>query len=206
VIANGYDETDLASCQPKQTDSQFITLSFIGMLGDHSLPKEFLKTLARLLESNPELANILCVNFIGNKSAQAECLLNDFKFQKNIKVIGHVSKIEALNLMAESDALLVLAGKGMESYIPGKLFDYLSLKKPILYFGAKGEASTIVEQLGAGFSIVDGDKEGMCEFFNMLTQQKFIIEESTIDNWLKDYTRSFLAHKLYEELSVLVEN
>jgi len=205
VLANGYDESDLASCMVSNTENKYFTLSFIGVLGDHSLPKEFISALGVLLESNPQLKKVLRVQFIGNKSAQAESILNNFKFQKNIKIIGHVAKIEALNLMSESDALLVLAGKGMKDYIPGKLFDYLSLKKPILYFGEQGEASAIVDSLEAGFSISDGDLQGLADCLNKLAQKELVIDESKIDMWIKNYTRSHLANKLYKELTGLIE-
>ncbi len=206
VIANGFEESDfidITNTTPRKNN--YFTLSFIGNLGQHALPDKFLHHLEELLTESPELINRLRIVFAGNKSEKASVLLNNFKFPQVIEQFDHMSKSEAVRMMNQSDALLILAGQGMSSYIPGKLFDYLASKKPILFFGETGEASNIINQLNAGLVVEPGNHTLFNQHITDLINKTVMVDKVCIDNWLPLYSRKALAETLFNTLNQLIE-
>jgi hypothetical protein len=204
LVANGFEEKNVTNAEAKNMDKKYCSISFVGVLSDHSLPEDSLNNLEKIFENNNDILSSLRINFIGNKSEKAEALLKNFKYPQSINVIAHVSKNEAVDLMSRSDGLLILAGKGMKGYIPGKLFDYLSINKPIVYFGEQGEASGIVDKLNVGFSIDGNDIGGLESALLTIVKDELVIDNRVVNDWLKNYTRSHLAEKLYLELTNLI--
>jgi len=209
VISNGYAEEDLAYVLNQGkiysiTANQRFTISYLGALGEHSAPDKFLANLREILDECPDLAGQLQINFVGSKSLEILEVLENFKYQDAISISPHVNKAAALEIMFNSDALLILAAAGMKSYIPGKLFDYLSIKKPVVYYGEIGEASAIIAKLNAGFSVEIGDKEALKQALLALLHNQLKVDEHMIDDWLVDYTRNNLAKKLFEKLNTLL--
>lgn len=199
VIANGYEAGDFITNEniDRRGPNKKFVLSFIGNLSQHSSPEVFLKNLELVLEVDPSLSKKIEIIFAGNKSPDALSLIENFKFNEIIKTINHLAKNEAISLMTQSDALLILAGKGMNSYIPGKLFDYLAAKKPILYYGEKSEATAIINSLNAGYAVSQDNANDLSLAIRKLINKDLIIDEVKINDWLKSYDRSFLANKLF---------
>ena len=64
-----------------------------------------------------------------------------------------------MQYLQQSDILLLVNGTKEESkiFIPGKLFDYMAAKKPILFIG-EGQPAEIVKYVNAGYvSSHDGE-------------------------------------------------
>lgn len=199
VIANGYEAGDFITnenIEQIEKNKKFV-LSFIGNLSQHSSPEVFLKNLELSLEIEPTLSENIEIIFAGNKSPDALSLIENFKFNEIIKTVNHLAKNEAVSLMTQSDALLILAGKGMSSYIPGKLFDYLAAKKPILYYGEMGEATAIINSLNAGYAVSPDNGNDLSLAIRKLINKDLIIDEVKVNDWLKSFDRSFLANKLF---------
>jgi glycosyltransferase involved in cell wall biosynthesis len=206
VISNGYEDGDLSVLPFNQaTPTHAFTLSFIGNLTAHSLPNHFLHDLEKIFSKYPDLADKIDLVFAGNKSKDAIEAINSFPYKKSVISLDHMPKNQALELMHRSDALLILAGEGMKSYIPGKLFDYVAAKKPILYFGEQGEVTSIINQLGIGFSVAPGNIDTLGAHLLCLLRKEFSIDDDAVKEWLKSHTRRALAKKLFNELDSLLE-
>jgi len=206
IIANGFESDDFSTENSLQKSSTYFTLAFIGNLSHHSLPDNFFKNLENLFSKRPELTDKIRIIFAGNKSPESCTLIDNFKFKQIIETHNHLSKENAVQLMKESNALLLLAGKGMSGYIPGKLFDYLASYRPILFYGELGEASSIIENLNAGIVISYSDTTDKLEkAIDSLLYKDIHLDKIKIDAWLSSYERSALATELYLELDTLTD-
>jgi glycosyltransferase involved in cell wall biosynthesis len=109
-------------------------------------------------------------------------------------------------MIRSADVLLLLTPRGMERYIPAKLFDYLAADRPILVHGAKGEASDIVTQLGAGLFVPQGDPAAMSRALHEIREgpgQRW--QTAPRGAWMRDHTRQALAREFFRKLDGLVQ-
>lgn len=70
---------------------------------------------------------------------------------------------DALRTMAAMDALLLVNSPDPadQIFVPGKLYDYLMARRPVLFLGERGDAWRIVEETsGAGWCFTYADTEG----------------------------------------------
>ncbi|MFN4065410.1 MAG: hypothetical protein ACK4JA_14520, partial [Parazoarcus communis] len=112
----------------------------------------------------------------------------------------HVDKRTANQLMMESDALLLISAEGLERYLPGKLFDYVASRRPILVAGQPGESANVVKLLHAGLHIRDAS-----ELISALeTPSRWSNPDSPlVSSWLNDHRRDVLAARLFSLLESL---
>jgi glycosyltransferase involved in cell wall biosynthesis len=201
LIPNGWDEEDFnaAQCSPFSTQEksrrEMYTLSHIGTLGWHSLPHDFLQQLAEIFRCFPDMRKRLRIQFIGVRIQEAETAIKDFPFQDNLHIVDHVDKQAANRLMMESDALLLIYPHGFERYRPGRLFDYVAARRPILVHGVKGEATQVVDQLGIGLHAGNTDElhRALTAFLSSPPRQA----SEEVSTWLHQHRRDMAAEKLF---------
>ncbi len=177
-------------------------ISYTGNLSPYTRPGNFLTLLARLLERRDDLRERVKLRFVGDVLPAERSVLNAFPFQDRIEILEHVPRPEAIRYMRESDLLLILAEPELARYRPGKLYDYLAAGPPLLVYGHRGEASDLVERLGAGVFVPEGDEgalwhllDGLCKGTDALPARS-----PEIDAWLQRHTRPALAADLFDLL------
>jgi len=206
VIPNGWEANDVDGTVSVNSQEKIrkekVIISFIGQMATHSFPIEFLKTLQELLSKNELAKDKLLVRFIGRKPQEALDILKAFPFPSNIEILDQVTKPEALNCMKDSDALLIFSTPDLARYRPGKLYDYIASGTPIVIFGAKGEASELVENLGVGVHISEKDKDGFNVLLESLMSHDRVIEvnKDVVNKWLIEHSRESLALSLFSKL------
>lgn len=205
LIPNGWDVDDFdaagsEACQKPLVGSDIFQLSHIGTLAGHNLPGNFLSNVEQAFDMLPVLRERLRIRFVGRRSPEAENELHRFAYQDNLEIIDHVDKRTANRLMMESDALLLISAEGLERYLPGKLFDYVASRRPILVAGQPGESANVVKLLHAGLHIRDAS-----ELVSALeTPSRWSNPDSSlVSSWLNDHRRDVLAAKLFSLLESL---
>ncbi len=136
VITNGYDTTTIPSVS---LDVDF-TISHIGSLLAGRNPKMFWKAIADLIQENSAFAERLSIQLVGAVSTTVLESIRSFGLGKYLKLQGYVSHLEALELQRKAQLLLLIEIDSPETrcIIPGKLFEYMNAKRPILAFGPQG--------------------------------------------------------------------
>ncbi len=205
VLPNGWEASDFETgCAPAEGAAEGrLTIAHVGNLAGHAAPDMFLNTLAQLLHDQPEWQQRLNLQMVGRRSREANAALAAFPFPELIECIDHVPKREANQRMAGSDALLLLAAPELERYFPSKLFDYLAARRPILVYGAEGEASAAVGKLQAGICCPAGDKLALLDALETLTAKRQPAPAALLDPWLIEHRRDLLAQRLFALLDTL---
>ena len=129
-ITNGFDYI----IKENNLDNKF-SISHIGSLYHERNPKFLWDSLEELFEGS--FKKDLQINFIGNTSEKIKKELSRRKFHNHVRFYDYVDYNRALELMCSSQALLMIEVNDEESSyaIPGKLFDYLNSKRPIISIG-----------------------------------------------------------------------
>ena len=145
-ITNGFDYIN----KEINLDKKF-SISHVGSLYPERNPKFLWDVLEELFDGS--LFSDLQLNFIGNTSEKIKKELSKRKFKKSIKFYDYVDYNKATELMFSSQVLLMVEVNDEESSyaIPGKLFDYLNSKRPIISIGpADSEVAQILNNTASG--------------------------------------------------------
>ena len=194
-ITNGFDYI----IKENNLDNKF-SISHIGSLYPERNPKFLWDSLEELFEGS--FKKDLQINFIGNTSEKIKKELIRRKFHNHVRFYDYVDYNRALELMCSSQALLMIEVNDEESSyaIPGKLFDYLNSKRPIISIGPNiSEVSEILNNTNSGKFFNYHDKRNLKLYINQLYKSykngtNIISDKSKIDM----FKRINLTKKLSE--------
>ncbi|WP_310991788.1 glycosyltransferase family 4 protein [Aequorivita marina] len=158
VITNGYDVSLAAS---SKRDTKF-SISHIGSLLSERNPKVLWEVIAEICKENPSFKNDLTLKFAGAVSEEVKKSITNFGLADNCKFLGYVSHSEAIKLQKDSQILLLVEIDSPETraIIPGKIFEYLAAKRPIIALGPnESDIEGIITETNAGtfFSYSEAD-------------------------------------------------
>ncbi len=159
VITNGYD----GEVKESVLDEKF-TISHIGSLLTDRNPTILWEALRELCNENAEFKAQLAIQLIGVVGDGVKESLQKHQLAEYIHDYGYVSHEQVVTLQAKSQLLLLLEIDSPETkgIIPGKLFEYLNAKRPILAFGPENwEAAAIVQETKAGASFTPKQKANL---------------------------------------------
>jgi glycosyltransferase involved in cell wall biosynthesis len=199
VIPNGWDSDDfkqngtLGLSQILSEQKYYI--SFVGGLGDHKI-REFFYNLESILNKRSDIRDKLYFLFVGNKAVIANEYISNFPFKECIGTIDYVPKENAIQIMKNSTALLLLYDRNFQRYIPGRVYDYLAAGSPILIIGEEGEAVNLIKSLNAGIFIHESDTNALEKALDLIISGKYILmNNSSKESWLFNNTREMMARK-----------
>lgn len=154
VVANGFDPADLAGLKPMQLRGPSIV--HCGSLNEIRSPDPFLRGFARFKATN---AAPVHAHFFGPFPDGSRELLKRLGLEDSVILHPSVSHREALAAQLAADVLLLIQSKeiGGDTAIPGKLYEYLAARRPILVVASSGPAATLVGSLNAGL-VADPDR------------------------------------------------
>ncbi len=197
VITNGYDG-EIASSY--KLDSKF-TIAHIGSLLSGRNPMNLWKVLSNLLRENEDFKKALQLRFIGVVSEEILASISEAGLQEYIEIVGYVTHYDALAYQKSSQVLLLVEIDSVDTIgiIPGKLFEYMAAKRPILGIGPKNwEVAGIVKETKTGQMFDYSDdielKNVLLSWFQQFQQGELQISSGSI----KQYSRRELTRKLVE--------
>ncbi len=194
-ITNGFDYIN----KEINLDKKF-SISHVGSLYPERNPKFLWDILEEVFDDS--LLSDLQINFIGNTSKKIKTELINRKFKKCIKFYDYVSYNKATELMCSSQVLLMVEVNDEESSyaIPGKLFDYLNSKRPIISIGpAVSEVAHILNSTNSGkffnYNEVYSLKSHIKKLYDRFKNDS---NNSNNDHSIEKYNRKNLTRKLAE--------
>jgi hypothetical protein len=154
LITNGYinnfNNTKLT--QRNSNRSKKILVGYFGLISDQSGGYRDIKILYNIFKNDLFLQNKYIFYFFGNNTISKTSIKNFsiFKFKKNIPYKN------VLSVMRQMDYLLCLHTERNTSkeVITGKLYEYISSKRPIIFISAGDtEGGEIVKKYRLGYSL-----------------------------------------------------
>ena len=149
VITNGYDSSEENS---SELDKKF-TLAHIGSLLSGRNPENLWMVLKELCSENEEFKRDLILNFVGTVSKDVVDSIKEHGLDSHLNLPGYVSHRKANHIQKSSQVLLLLEIDSAETkgIIPGKLFEYMAAKRPIIAIGPKHwDVENILKETDAG--------------------------------------------------------
>tara|TARA_B110000027_G_scaffold133808_1_gene163397 strand:- start:74 stop:1354 length:1281 start_codon:yes stop_codon:yes gene_type:complete len=199
VITNGYDFEIIKN---SKLDSKF-TLSHIGSLLEGRNPHVLWKIISEMVNQSTEFSEAFQLNLIGHVSESVLDSIKFFGLDGYTRQMGYVSHSEALLYQKNTQLLLLIEEDSKETQyiIPGKLFEYMASKRPIIALGPK--ESDIQDILvstcsGAYFKYTDAESLRICLISHFDAYKSNSLKVESIG--LEHYSRRRLTFKLSEKL------
>jgi len=198
VVHWGYDEDDFkhANFAPDWK----LTLTHVGLLGEDRNPENLFAAMQELNKELTDFKQLFRLRLVGEVDSKVKQTAEKYKVTELIEYIPQVPRNEALKYIINTQVLLLLlndAGNVM-GRIPGKFFEYLAAKRPILCLGVVGgDVDKIMQKTHAGVSINYADKQGikvqLLSFYDNY-KEAGIIESKTCH--IEEFTNKNLTKKI----------
>ncbi len=156
VITNGYDDSAIIA---NDQSSKFV-LAHIGSLLSDRDPQILWKVLADLAQENIEFSKDFILQLVGKVSSEVVESIKIAGLSDFLELSGYVSHQEAQQLQKQATALLLIEinATHTKGIIAGKLFEYLSARKPIIAIGpSDADVEAIIKETSSG-TFVDYDE------------------------------------------------
>ncbi len=207
AITNGFDTEDFMEIKPGEHDNKkHFTITHTGTLYKKRDPSNLLLSVSRLAKKGIISPGDFQLNFIGAisiKDVDIKKLISEYNIDRFVNIIPPVSHKESLKLLADSDVLLIIQ-PDTSCQIPGKMFEYIYLRKPILSLSHNGATSDIINKNKLGIVVSPEETDEIEKAILIFYEKKFHIKDNEIV--LDMYSGEKLTEKLSSVLSECVKN
>jgi len=196
VITNGYDPADVPS--PAAPVDEAFSLVHVGSLTATRNAPGLWKALALLCAQDPVFAAKLKLRFVGAVDHSVLASIAEAGLSEKVERVGPVSHAEAMRQMQQARVLLLLLNDtaNARGILTSKLFEYLSVGRPLLSIGPKD--GDVARVLGAERIVERGQEELSLSAIRALFER--VDAAAGVAN--AQYSRPALTGQLVEVLGV----
>ena len=164
VIYNGFDPEDFRF--EKFTGDGFFTISHYGAFNRDRNPSALWRALQKLKENSDDFARQLRIQLIGQTDETILKEIRECGLEENLRMEGHLPHKEGLQLLSGSQILLLPLNDApnVKGILPGKMYEYLALQRPILAIGpSDGDFAEILHSTRSGITCDFQEEEKMAD-------------------------------------------
>jgi glycosyltransferase involved in cell wall biosynthesis len=165
-VPNGWDpdlELEADSAELPELPGDRVLLVHTGKLSGPwgRDPGKLLEGLRRLLEHDPQARARIALVLAGRLDRDEQELIARSGLDDVVMHVGHLSRAQAMALQRRADALLLITSREVSWELPGKFFEYLGAKRPVLALAQGNEAARVVRKTGTGLTVAPDDPEAI---------------------------------------------
>ena len=148
VIRNGFDPADFSGHTCSESSTSRFEISCIGKFYDMVNPRIFFEAYSRFHDMHPEAF----LRLIGPRGRAVRQAAKDILTNGSWQECDRVNHDTALTIMRTSAVLLANVPCAEDTnWIPGKLYEYIAARRPILFIGPTvGDAAAIIRHTNSG--------------------------------------------------------
>lgn len=198
----GYDPEDYQDL-PFEKNTKF-SLSHIGILGYDRNPKIFFEAIQEICTELDGFDRDFELVLVGQVDYSVIEAYTSMGLDKYILLLGLVPRKEALEIIASSTILLLLLNQqeNAKGRVPGKLFEYLAVRKTIFCLGAaKGDVAHIISKSDSGITLEYENRVAIKEYIVQKYQEwkNGALDKPILSN-IEEYSHPNLTRKLAQYL------
>lgn len=207
IIPQGFDPEDFPSPdnvegEPVVPRTGKMRITYAGIFWEDRVPDYFLKALQALFNEHPHLRGRIEALFIGKFRNENAKLVEKLKLSDSVKVVDYLPHKACVQNLLASDVLWMIVGDGVGS--PGKVYEYIGARKPILGCVPDGFLMRTIQEAG-GKTVapkdVAGIKQAILEFYHQYEKRSL---KGPAPHIVDKYDRSKLTGQLVKVFESLL--
>ena len=200
LIPNGFDREDFEideDCLINE-DNKFL-ITHAGLINERRNPLSFFHALKGIQYEHANLFEELKVLLIGIVHDEYKEWIKKLELQNIVKCIGNISHKECIKYLQSSSILLAIPSADEPLTIPGKIYEYMAIGKPILMLSAEEcAASDLIKKHKVGTVVppddVDATKSVILKYYDEF--KKGNLQHKASEIILQSFDRRFLTFQL----------
>lgn len=208
IITNGFDHEDFKSL--KAIASGKFELCHIGSMNKDRNPTVLWDALAEVVKNIDGFKKDLKITLLGSTDHQVFDDIERNQLSDKIEHVKYLPHDEVLTKADKSSVLLLPLNDtpNVSGIIPGKIFEYLALQKPILCIGPEnGDSARIIKETKSGNTIGFEEKEQLVnviiELYDNYKSENVGIADR---NAFQVYSRKALTAKMAKVLDAITKS
>ena len=205
MITNGYDEEDFTA---DVTPDGFFNLTQTGYLAADGNPVVLWKVLGEMAGKDPAFREQLRIRLAGLVDRAVYDAIDREGLTPNLVDLGYCSHTTAIREQQAASVLLIPLRNApeMRSILPGKVFEYMAARRPVLGFGQPdGVQAQILKETGAGITCDWEDEAGVRSFVQKAWEQHLAGGVPATRGDVARYSRRSLTHQLADLFDQIAE-
>ena len=198
-----YNDNGQIEDSTKENKLKFI---YAGSLyGGKRDPTILFKAIRQLEDEDKFDSSKISIEFYGDDTNLEE-ISNHYGLRDILKIGGRISHEEVLKKQLKSDVLLLISwdNEKEKMFIPGKIYEYFALNKPVLSIGHKdGSLKDLIDETKVGYHVSDleSTKEALLNIYDEFIEKGKVELNSDIN--IEDYSMENMAKKFADLLNEL---
>ncbi len=204
VITNGFDEDDVLT-EGIEPDLKF-TISHIGTMVKTRNPEILWQVIKTEVEENTEFASDLEIKLVGSVDYSVSASLEKAGLGRYVNRVSYLPHNEVIKIQQQSQVLLLLINDTPNANVilPGKFFEYMASRRPILCIGpAAGDAAQVIKETNAGYIVEKEDFAGMQKAVRQLYANYKAGNTKVSSEGIERFSRRQLTADLAERLNYI---
>lgn len=202
LLTNGFDSEDFASEPPARPADKF-TIVHTGLFASDGNPLRLWDVLARKCASDSNFRQQLQIRLAGKTDTEILEALRSRGLWDNVQNLGYLPHPQTVELQRSASVLILPLRQEpeYEKALPGKIFEYMAARRPVLGIGQEGGAAAgMLKGCGAGV-MYDWDKEEpVSNFIDACWERHLLGTDGPCEGSIEQYSRVELTRKLTEEI------
>ncbi|MCX6153298.1 MAG: glycosyltransferase family 4 protein [Candidatus Kapabacteria bacterium] len=209
-IPNGSMEGDSCIRRNDMLEKGKFTITYTGAMYGRRNPETFLQAIESLIQRNEVNPDEIKLKFVGRFGADIEKMFNSVSFPNSIESIPYLPHGESIKQLIESDVTLLIVDstKESEEIVPGKVYEYVGLRKPVIAIAPPQSAiAVLMTETGCGRCAAQEDIESIAQIFkqyyqNWKNSSALIVPD---DDAINRYERRTGAKSLSDLMNIYVK-
>lgn len=196
VVYWGYDPDDYRDIKIDQSLVDKCSLMHAGIMGHDRNPKMMFESMSELANEVDGFRDQFRLVLLGQVDVNVKDAIKEYGIENMVEDRGSVPRKDALNAIFSTRILLLLLNQQPNAMgrVPGKLFEYLASRRPILNLGPDGsDVANLLENSKAGSSFDYENKEGIK---NYLKTQFEAFQNGSLHNKMDSNIEEYTHEKL----------
>ncbi|WP_025321619.1 glycosyltransferase family 4 protein [Deferrisoma camini] len=204
TITNGFDPEEYDGVEPELGEPGAVRVVYTGRLFKNRRGYEVVEAAAQLFDELPAARSRLRFEYYGgvapeiaetmNRTVERHGVRETFRFFPAVPY----QRSKALQKGADALLMIVDTGETTAGVLPGKLFEYIAARRPVLCIAADGAAAEIVRKGGLGWVVPPGDVAGLKNVLKRLLNGEAHCHRD--DEYLAGFERRTLIGQMAEVL------
>ncbi|MEX2116105.1 MAG: glycosyltransferase [Bacteroidota bacterium] len=179
-LPNGFDSEDYPPVDREPGDRFVVT--YTGSLYGKRNPEMFLKAVEELVAEGSVDPGRILLQFIGRFGAEVRDMVERSGIRQSVRLVPYLPHAESIKELLRSDALLLIVdnARGSEEIVPGKVYEYIGARRPIIALAPEGAVAELIRETRSGF-VAEGSDVGKIKSAFLEYYRKFPYDTPAIE-------------------------